>query len=140
VQRVEIHFPGTHQRFAQAFECLREALDAERVAGKARYDTELVFEEIIANIVAHGAHKDRETDVRVTVETRADSIVLIFSDDGLPFDPRGQPEPVTPKSLAEAKIGGFGLVLVRHAASALDYVRTADDRNRLTVIVPRRHA
>jgi hypothetical protein len=29
-------------------------------------------------------------------------------------------------------------MLVRHAASSLDYVRTADDRNRLTVSVPRR--
>ncbi|HEV2230506.1 MAG TPA: ATP-binding protein [Steroidobacteraceae bacterium] len=136
-RRIGIRFPGTHAGFAQGFARLREALDAERLAGTARYNAELVFEEIVANIVSHGARNGREADVCVTLEPRADSIVLIFSDDGVPFDPRGRPDPVIPKTLAEAKIGGFGLMLVRHAASSLDYVRTADDRNRLTVIVPR---
>ncbi len=109
-----------------------------RLEGAARYDAELVFEEIVANIIGHGARNGRQPDVQVTLETRADSLLLILSDDGVPFDPRGLPDPVMPKSLAEAKIGGFGLMLVRHAASSLDYVRTADDRNCLTVIVPRR--
>jgi serine/threonine-protein kinase RsbW len=136
--RVEIRFPANHEGFARGFTRLCEALDAERLDGAPRYNAELVFEEIVANIVGHGARNGREPDVCVTLETRSDSIVLIFSDDGVPFDPRGRPDPVIPKSLAEAKIGGFGLMLVRHAASSLDYVRTADDRNRLTVSVPRR--
>jgi serine/threonine-protein kinase RsbW len=137
-QPVEFRFAGTHEGFARAFERLRAALDAERLAEATRYDAELVFEEIVANIVGHGARNGREPDVRVTLDSRPDSIVLTFSDDGVPFDPRGLPDPVIAKSLAEAKIGGFGLMLVRHAASSLDYVRTADDRNRLTVVVPRR--
>jgi anti-sigma regulatory factor (Ser/Thr protein kinase) len=135
---VEIHFPGTHEGFARGFARLRQALDAERVEGAPRYNAELVFEEIVANIVGHGARNGRDPDVRVTLETHPDSIVLAFSDDGVPFDPRGRPDPEIPKSLAEARIGGFGLMLVRHAASSLEYVRTADDRNRLTVSVPRR--
>ena len=116
----------------------RAALDFERLEGAARYNTELVFEEIIANIVRHGAQKGREPEVCVRLQARADSIVLIFSDDGVPFDPLGRPDPVIPQSLAEAKIGGFGLMLVRHATSSLDYARTADERNRLTAVVPRR--
>ena len=136
--RLEIRFAGTHEGFARAFDRLRAALDAEGLVGATRYDTELVFEEIVANIVGHGARNDCEPDIQVSLETRADSILLIFSDDCAPFDPRGLPDPVIAKSLAEAKIGGFGLMLVRHAASSLDYVRTTDDRNRLTVTVPRR--
>lgn len=116
---------------------LREALDVEGLEGAARYNTELVFEEIIANLVKHGAHNGRVPEVRVTLQARADSIELIFADDGVPFDPRGRPDPVMPQSLAQAKIGGFGLMLVRHATSSLDYARTADDRNRLTAVVPR---
>lgn len=137
-QRVEIRFAGSHAGFAAAFERLRAALDAERLEGATRYDAELVFEEIVANIVGHGARNGRGPDVHFTLDTRPDSIVLTFSDDGVPFDPRGLPDPLPAKSLAEAKIGGFGLMLVRHAASSIDYLRTADDRNRLTVIVPRR--
>lgn len=136
--RVKIRFAGTHAGFANAFARLRAALDAERLEGAVRYDAELVFEEIVANIVSHGARNGRHAEVCVTLETRPDSIALIFSDDGVPFDPRGRPDPVIPKSLEEAGIGGFGLMLVRHAASSLDYKRTADERNRLTVVVPRR--
>jgi len=137
-QRVEIAFAGTHAGFARGFERLRAALDAERLEGATRYDVELVFEEIVANIVGHGARNGCEPRVHVTLEPRPDSIVLIFADDGVPFDPRGRPDPVIPKSLAEARVGGFGLMLVRHAASSLDYERTADDCNCLTVVVPRR--
>jgi serine/threonine-protein kinase RsbW len=136
-RRVEIRFPGSHEGFAHGFGRLRHALDGEALNATTRYNTELVFEEIVANIVGHGAQKGREPDVRVTLEARPDSIVLIFDDDGVPFDPRGRPDPVKPKSLEEAKVGGFGLMLVRHAASSLEYLRTAEDRNQLTVRVRR---
>ena len=57
--RVQIRFPGTHAGFAQGFACFRAALDAERLEGATRYDAELVFEEIVANIVGHGARNGR---------------------------------------------------------------------------------
>ena len=136
--RVEIRFRGTHEGFAHGFERLRHALDRETLNATTRYNAELVFEEIVANIVGHGARKGRQPDVCVTLEARPDSIVLIFDDDGVPFDPRGLPDPVKPKSLEEAKVGGFGLMLVRHTASSLEYQRTAEDRNQLTVRVPRK--
>jgi anti-sigma regulatory factor (Ser/Thr protein kinase) len=136
-QRVEIDFPGTRDGFAQAFVRLRDALDAERLDAAPRYNAELVFEEIVANIVSHGAVNGREPDVRVTLEPRSDSIILTFDDDGVPFDPRGRTDPVPPRSMEEAKVGGFGLMLVRRAASSLDYLRTAEGRNRLTVRLPR---
>jgi len=135
--RVEIRFPATHEGFAKGFEQLRSALDVERLEGAPRYNAELVFEEIVANIVEHGAVGGRILDVRVTLETLHDSVILTFDDDGVAFDPRGLADPVPSKSLEEAKIGGFGLMLVRHAASSLDYVRTAAGRNQLRVKVPR---
>jgi serine/threonine-protein kinase RsbW len=137
-RRVEIRFPGTHPGFAQGFARLRRALDREALDPGARYNCELIFEEIVANIVGHGAVRNHAPDVHVTLEHSDDSIVLTFDDDGVPFDPRGRPDPVPVKSLQQAKIGGFGLMLVRHAASSLEYVRTVEERNRLTVKVRRR--
>lgn len=135
--RTEIRFPGNHDGFAQAFAQLRGALDAERLDAAARYNAELVFEEIVANIVGHGAVHGHEPDVRVTLELHPDAIVLTFDDDGMPFDPRGRPDPRPARSLEEAQVGGFGLMLVRRAASSLDYLRTAEGRNRLTVRLSR---
>jgi serine/threonine-protein kinase RsbW len=136
-QRVEIRFPGTHQGFALGFERARSALDAVPLDGATRYNAELVFEEIVANIVGHGAPDGHPLEVRFTLEAHADSIILTFDDNGVPFDPRGRPDPLPQKSLDEARIGGYGLMLVRHAASSLDYLRTAEGHNRLTVKLPR---
>jgi anti-sigma regulatory factor (Ser/Thr protein kinase) len=105
--------------------------------GTARYNAELVFEELVANIVKHGAPDRHALEVRFTLEVRPDSIILTFDDNGVAFDPRGRPDPLPQKSLDEARIGGYGLMLVRRAASSLDYLRTADGHNRLTVKLPR---
>lgn len=136
-QRVAIRFPGTHDGFAQAFDRFREALDAEEMTGTARFNTELVFEEMIANIISHGAKAGRELAVAVTLEAHADSIVLTFEDDGVPFDPCAYTPPVRTNLLDETQIGGFGLILVRHAAKSIDYVRTVAGQNRVSVTLSR---
>jgi len=135
-QGVEIRFPGTHEGFARAFARLREALDAERLDGAARYNAELVFEEIVANIVNYGAPDGHELDLRVTLEAGRGSIRLTFEDNGVSFDPRSA-HPLPPRSLDDGRIGGFGMLLVRHATTSIDYQRTAAGHNRLTVQLQR---
>jgi serine/threonine-protein kinase RsbW len=131
-------FPGTHAGFADGFDWLRQRLDTEDLGAAARYNVELVFEEIVANIVSHGAVPGQELQVRVTLQSLAALIVLTFEDNGIAFDPCQRTEvPAPAKSLAEAQLGGLGLMLVRRAASTLRYERTADGGNRLTVTVRR---
>jgi anti-sigma regulatory factor (Ser/Thr protein kinase) len=115
----------------------RRALDAHGLNGAPRYHAELVFEEITANIIAHGAPDARELEVCVSLEIAGDRFVLTFEDNGVPFDPRSRPDPPPQKSLDEARIGGYGLMLVRRAARSMDYLRTVDGHNRLIVRLPR---
>ena len=137
-RRVEIDFPGSHDGFAQAFARLREALDSERLDGASRYNVELVFEEIVSTSSGTARSKVASCACALRSEPRPDSIALTFEDDGVPFDPRGRPDAVPAKSLQEARVGGFGLTLVRRAASSFDYERTAEGRNRLVVKVSAR--
>ena len=116
----------------------RHLLDTVPLSAQTRYNAELVFEEIVANIVGHGAPDGHALEVRFILESGADSITLIFDDNGMPFDPRGRPDPPPQKSLDQARVGGFGLMLVRHAASSLDYLRTPEGHNRLIVSLPLR--
>lgn len=129
-----MRFSGTLEDFERAFTALRRALDAERMDAAARYNVELVFEEIVANILRYGATDGRGIDVRVTLDLGRDSISLTFDDDGVPFDPR---VPAHPPPRARHGQGGFGLMLVQRAASSLEYLRTPEGRNRLTVTLPR---
>lgn len=130
-----LRFAATLAGFADAAVSLRELLDARRLGDRARYNVELAFEEISANIIRHGLPT---SDVKVEVDFRDDEIVLTFEDDGVPFDPREQPAPRVPESIEEAEVGGLGLVLVRNISTRLDYERTADERNHLTLAIPAR--
>jgi serine/threonine-protein kinase RsbW len=127
-------FPGTLEDFERAFIALRRALDVQHVGGATRYNIELVFEEIVANMLRHGATDGRRLEVRATLELGAESINLTFDDDGVAFDPRSRTE-VPPR--ARQGEGGFGLMLVRRIATSLDYLRTPEGHNRLTVTLRR---
>jgi len=102
-----------------------------------------VFEEVVANIVRHGVRPVGETDVEVVLETSPDVITLTFDDDGVAFDPCSDAPAIpasgartrsaTAATLDSAPDGGFGLMMVRRAVNKMNYRRTADARNHLTV-------
>ena len=130
-----MRFPPTLAALADAAEDLRGWLAAEQVNGRSRYNVELAFEEVVANIVRHGAPTD---DVEVAIRFDADEIVMTFEDDGIPFDPRGTSDPVMPASIEEAEVGGLGLVLLRTILSRIAYQRTPQQRNLLTLAIQAR--
>ena len=131
-------FPGTPAGFERAFEDLRRMLDGHALGRGTRYNCELAFEEVVTNIMRHGYRDTREHQIEVTLEFSGAGVVMGFEDDGVPFDPAGY-QPAAPSgSILDASIGGRGLLLLRSAASRLDYERTSQDRNRLTVTIPER--
>ena len=96
---------------------------------------ELVFEEVATNIIRHGYPDGGEHEIDVSLDVDQDALVLCFEDDGIPFDPRettGRPHPVGGPS---ETLGGRGLLLIDKAAKSLNYERTPQGRNRLTVTV-----
>ncbi len=128
-----LRFAATRARFEQASAEARAALDACGIRGTARYNAELVFEEVVSNVIRHG-HAP-EIEFSLACEPAADTIILTFEDAGPPFDPLSQPLPTLPKSLEEAPLGGLGLLLVRKAASSVQYERTPAHTNRLIVTI-----
>lgn len=128
-----LKFPATFAAYARASSELRRALADGGVADKPRYNAELVFEEIVSNIIRHGCSSHVQCAIEVSVGFHEDALVLSFNDNGQPFDPREHAPPAAPKSLDEAGRGGLGLLLVRNAASHIDYERTRQNKNRITV-------
>jgi anti-sigma regulatory factor (Ser/Thr protein kinase) len=122
--------------FERGAEGFRAALDACQVAGRARFWLEVVFEEIVTNIVRHGYTDGRVHDIDVRLTCGHTEVVLAIEDDGQPFDPLHQPEPERPASIDDATPGGLGIPLVRKAATGLQYERTGDGKNRLTITMP----
>ncbi len=128
-----MRFPPTRDGFKVASRTLIELLHARPLAVDARYDIQLVFDEIAINIVHHGRPRS-DVDVRITFhETH---VILMFEDDGHPFDPRQHPEPPPPTSPHDASFGGRGIMLVRRLSSHIEYEVTPQSRNLLTLAVP----
>jgi anti-sigma regulatory factor (Ser/Thr protein kinase) len=108
-----------------------------KVETEAENRAHLVFDEIVTNVIRY-AYDDRGAHViHVCVRIGGDDLTLVFEDDGKPFDPTSAPALVPAASLAQASIGGRGLMLVRAASRRIDYERTKNGHNKLTVILPR---
>ena len=128
-------FAGTRDGFEQAFADLRRTLDRHPLPHKARYRCELVFEEVVTNIIKHGYADDQPHEIEVSLDFTGEAIVMRFEDDGTPFDPLGHSPLNHARSILDARSGGRGLLLVRTAARGLDYERTREQRNRFTVTI-----
>jgi anti-sigma regulatory factor (Ser/Thr protein kinase) len=128
------HFLATPAGFEQASADVRTALDECGVRGRARHNVELVFEEVVSNVVRHGSDDGRTAHIDLSLACETAEVVLTFDDDGRPYDPLQRPDPTLPTSLEDAPLGGLGIFLVRKASRDLHYERI-DDKNRLTVTI-----
>jgi anti-sigma regulatory factor (Ser/Thr protein kinase) len=109
-------------------------LHSAGVDDRAVHHVLLVLEELLTNILYHGAGSDRPASIAVTVEP--DRISGEIGDWGKPFDPRDAPPPDLTAPLEDRRIGGLGVHLVRRLTAALNYRRDGD-RNRTTFYVLR---
>lgn len=92
---------------------------------------EVVLEELVSNIVRHGASA---SFIRVTASHRDDEVALIVEDDGPAFDPLARSDPAQPDSLATAQVGGLGLPLIKRLSRRVDY-RRSKGVNRLEAVL-----
>jgi serine/threonine-protein kinase RsbW len=91
---------------------------------------EVVFEEVISNIVRHGFTPRSNQTIVVSVTAQAGGIELSFEDDGVPFDPLAAPklEPFT--SIETARLGGLGIAAVRKMSASVRYGTLGNGRAR----------
>jgi anti-sigma regulatory factor (Ser/Thr protein kinase) len=136
---LELRVGGTGADFEGARLALSRFLEAAGIDARAASACELVFEEIVVNVLRHGGDAPAPSGARVDVrvQTRPGELRLDFVDAGPPFDPTSHPEPPRPASIEEAPIGGLGILLVRRTASRFDY-RRVDGLNRVGVTIATR--
>ena len=133
---LQLMIPNSLQGLKQGLGALGEWLTRAHLGQELENRAFLVFEEIVTNIIRYGFDDSLAHEIKVAVLLNSMELTLIFDDDGRPFDPRSAPRPEPHRSLEKAPIGGRGLLLVRNLAKHLDYERTQNGRNRLTVGVP----
>ena len=111
-------------RFLQEFG-MAVALNAAQVS-----TFELALEEIFMNIVMHGSRPGIAPRVEVSLQRDAECVTMTVADDGPQFDPLSLPPPDVTASLADRRVGGLGVFLVRNMMDSVSYARVAG-RNQL---------
>ena len=127
-----VRLPATISGLSEAGEALRGFLDTIKLDPSRRYQLELTFDEIAGNIVRHG---QPVSSVELLIAIDDAQAVMTFDDDGVAFDPRTHETRPTGE---QPQIGGLGLVLVKTYASRIEYERTRQHHNRLTLAIPLR--
>jgi serine/threonine-protein kinase RsbW len=123
--------PATASALARAAEALDAFCAAERLPADLAWRLRVAVDEVLANIVSHGARGGRAPTIEVAFRRSGDDVELVVSDDGPAFDPLAQPAPDVTLPLEAREPGGLGIALVKALMDNVQYERTT--RNVLTM-------
>lgn len=122
--------PAQDEQLDNLFAFLEPLCEGEGRTPKLLAQMMLVCEEIFVNICHYGFPDGQPrlpVDIEVAVDERAGCLHLVFSDQGIAYDPLSHdPKKVNPTD--EQRKGGLGILLMRKYMDDLRYMR-ADGRN-----------
>lgn len=83
----------------------------------------MAFDELLSNIISYGYSDDLHHAIGIKVSLIKDSIVVVITDDGRPFNPFSKEEPDTKGSVKKRELGGLGIYLVKNVTDDAYYKR-----------------
>ena len=100
---------------------------------KASTQIKVAIDEIFGNIARYAYNPDiGKATVRVSVEKDPLSVVIVFIDNGKPFNPLEQADPNVRASAKERKEGALGIFIVKKTMNMVEY-DYKDGKNILTI-------
>ncbi|MDE8349714.1 MAG: ATP-binding protein [Acidocella sp.] len=96
---------------------------------------QVVAEEAVMNVAMHAYAPGSEDKIEVRLSASQAIAELVVEDCGPAFDPLAVTEQPRPASLAEAKVGGLGLNLLKRFCPDISYARL-NGRNQLRLRFP----
>ncbi|MES2040649.1 MAG: ATP-binding protein [Pseudomonadota bacterium] len=108
-------------------------LRAQQVDEDLVDDLQLIIEEVLVNVLKHGASEQTPATIKLDVQLQANEIVLDVVDNSHAYNPlHGVSQPNLEVDFADRPVGGLGLYLVSALADHIDY-NYAHGRNNLHI-------
>ncbi|NOR75985.1 MAG: SpoIIE family protein phosphatase [Draconibacterium sp.] len=104
-------------------EHFEEFCETNQVPPKIFMKFNIVFDELINNIVSYAYKDDEEHNIEVIINITEDHLVVSIEDDGIAFNPFNLATPDTSASIEDRDIGGLGVHLVRNLMDNFSYKR-----------------
>ncbi len=93
----------------------------------------LALEEWVANVINYAYPQGIRGHVELTARVAEGVLTLVIKDHGTPFDPTQHDDVDIDAELDERQIGGLGIHLMKAIMDTIQYRRTADGYNELTL-------
>ena len=103
-------------------------LSEAEVPAKTVLQINVVVDEILSNIIYYSG----ATSVKAGCASTNDQVILQFTDNGRPYDPREKADPDISLPLEEREIGGLGIFMVKKIMDEISY-EYKDGQNILTL-------
>jgi len=111
---------------------IQDWAESQRLSPKLALKLDLCSTEVVTNIMNY-ACGDGGQLILLRLGWQGENVALEVEDEGSEFDPRKVPEPARATSVQDARIGGWGIPIVRRFSDDLSY-RHEDGRNCLTLL------
>ena len=129
--RLELSVENTLDSVAAAARTVSRFAEETALSPRKSYQLDLVFEELMTNLVKYSYDDSARHQIAVSLENRDDVLTLTITHDGMDFNPWQSPDPDLAVPLEQRSAGGIGVYLVRKFSRSVDYERR-DSRSIIT--------
>jgi serine/threonine-protein kinase RsbW len=92
---------------------------------------ELAVDEACANVVKHAYKKDEKKPIDIVIQIDYQKLTVIVTDRGRGFNPRKVKQPDMKEYLAQMRVGGLGIYLMRTLMDEVDFNVQPGKRNQV---------
>ena len=104
----------------QVLEFVNRILEEEKCLQYVQMEIDIAVEELFVNI-AHYAYAPDIGCVSIQVFVEEKDVIIIFKDNGIPYNPLARKDPDITLPLEERRIGGLGIYIVKQYMDNVDY-------------------
>lgn len=131
--RVTIESHDSAEAAARAIQWADGAFRVAQLPERPRLELHLALDEIVTNVARYAYDVGEVRRIALSVAREPRTLRVVVSDTGRPFNPLRHVYTPEDTPLAERRVGGLGIFLVRQVVDEVRY-RRRDGRNVLTLV------
>jgi serine/threonine-protein kinase RsbW len=122
-KNMEVKLPNSLAALGQLHAAVGQFCRRRAIHPDTEFKIDLALEEVFTNIVRYGYDDNHPHQIVVRLKGGHDSVRISIEDDARPFNPLLAPEVDVDAPVAERRIGGLGIHLVRNLMDQVGYQR-----------------